>query len=106
MLSALLTGLLCSCQQETIRIIEPNETFSVTFYSKDGQIIDSQTIKYGSTVRKPVNPTKTGYTFKSWNYTDNNGNNVEYPFSLAVTQDLSLTAEYSANSYTINFEKN
>ena len=43
--------------------------FDVTFYSKGGSTVATQTIEEGKTATKPTAPTRKGYTFKGW-YTD------------------------------------
>ena len=43
--------------------------YTVTFNSNGGSSVASQTVKYGSSVQLPANPTLEGYNFAGW-YTD------------------------------------
>ena len=47
--------------------------------------------KYGATVTVSANPTKTGYTFDSWSP----------PLPAALTENVTYTANWTANTYTI-----
>lgn len=76
-------------------------SYTVSFDSDGGSSVASQTINYGYTATQPASPTKTGYTFAGWY----NGS-AEYDFSTAVTSNVTLTAQWSANSYTVTFESN
>ena len=42
------------------------DTWTVTFDSKGGSSVASQTVKDGETVAKPTNPTKENYKFVEW----------------------------------------
>lgn len=57
-----------------------------------------QYVERGSKLKRPSNPTKTGYTFIGWF----NGEN-EYDFDAPVTAPLKLTAKWVANTYTVDF---
>ena len=52
----------------------------------------------GDKVSEPEKPTKEGYTFKGW-YNVNN----EYVFSKPVVEDLTLTAKWEINKYSVIF---
>ncbi len=95
-----------SCSDDTTK----GENFSshtVTFDSDGGTEVPKQTVAYGKTASKPdYNPSKFGYTFLNWYYINSSQTEEEYPFSLAVTKDITITAKYSINSYTIYFDSN
>lgn len=76
--------------------------FTVTFDSNGGSSIFSQTVIEGSTVKKPENPTKEGYTFVSWQL-----NGKDYDFSTKVTSNLTLVAKWEKNEdvYSLKFTK-
>ena len=61
--------------------------YTVKFDVKGGTLIDSQTIKKGEKVVKPVNPTRAGYIFIEWRY-----NNVVFDFSTPIEDDVTLVA--------------
>ncbi len=67
-------------------------TFTIQFVDWDGTILKSETLEYGSTITAPANPTREGYTFTGW----------DKSFSIAYA-DLTITARYSMNSYTVQF---
>ncbi len=61
----------------------------------------SQQFNYNQTVSKPAtDPTKTGYTFKFWSA----DGTAEYAFNTPLTANITLTAVYQVNSYTITFD--
>lgn len=65
--------------------------FTVTFDSKGGSKIVSQTVLDGNKAAAPKkNPTKKGYLFGGWY----NGN-AKYNFNSAVTRNLTLTAKWT-----------
>ena len=72
--------------------------YTVTFNSNGGSNVSSQTINYNGKVTKPTNPTKTGHTFKEWQL---NGN--PYDFNAGVTSNITLTAVWNINQYTVTF---
>ena len=74
---------------------------TVTFNSDGGSAIDPQTIAYYGTVTQPTNPTKTGYTFKEWQY-----NGTTFDFSTNITADMTLDAVWTINSYNVTFNAN
>ena len=77
---------------------------TVSFEKNNGSAVDKQSVSYGSTVAKPSNPTRAGYTFKGW-YADQ-ALSKAYSFRSTVTQDLTLYAKWSEASYTVTFEPN
>ena len=76
-------------------------TYTITFNSDGGTSVQSQTVNSGSTVSKPSNPIKSGYTFVEWRL-----NGAAYNFSAPVNSNLNLVAFYRANTtttYTVTF---
>ena len=54
-----------------------------------------------------TNPTKTGYTFKGWSGTDLTGSdNKSVTIPAGSTGGRSYTANWTANTYTVTFDKN
>ena len=49
-------------------LTKPGETvsFTVTFDADNGSAVTTQTVTQGSTVQKPADPVKAGYTFTGW----------------------------------------
>ena len=86
----------------------PNPTgtpVTVTYdYGERGGIYAKQIVQAGEKAVKPDDPKVNGLTFGGW-YTDEDcidGN--EYNFTAPVTKDMTLTAKWTANSYTITFD--
>ena len=73
-----------------------SQAHRVKFDAKGGSSVDSQTPASGSTVTKPADPTREGYTFAGW-YTDE-ACTEEYDFSTAVTADVTLYAKWTKNA--------
>ena len=71
-------------------------TYTVTF-NTDGTET-KQTVAEGEKASKPTDPTKTGYTFAGWY----NGETA-FDFNTAITQNITLTAKWSAITYTITY---
>ena len=76
-------------------------THTVTFNSVGGSEVPSQTVKHGSKVDKPENPTREGYTFVGWYHGDD-----LWSFSKdKVKNSITLTARWRRNTTpTINFD--
>lgn len=71
---------------------------TVTFQSEGGSEVASQ-IRANTPADQPADPTKEGYTFIGWY----NGES-EWDFETPVTADLTLTAKWQVNQYTITFK--
>ena len=71
---------------------------TVTFQSEGGSEVASQ-IRANTPADQPADPTKEGYTFIGWY----NGES-EWNFETPVTADLTLTAKWQLNQYTITFD--
>lgn len=67
-------------------------TYTVTFVDWNGTVLKSETVNYGTAATAPTDPTREGYTFTGWSRTFNN-----------VTSNITVTAQYSINSYTVQF---
>ena len=72
--------------------------YTVTFQSEGGSEVASQ-IRANTPAAQPDNPTKEGHTFIGWY----NGES-EWDFEAPVTADLTLTAKWQLNRYTITFD--
>jgi uncharacterized repeat protein (TIGR02543 family) len=70
-------------------------TYTVIFQDWDNTILKTETVNHGSDATAPTDPTRTGYTFSGW---DNSFTNV--------TADITVTAQYTINTYTVTFDKN
>lgn len=73
-----------------------SQAHRVKFDTQGGSSIDNQTPASGSTVTKPADPTREGYTFAGW-YTDEACTKA-YDFATAVTADMTLYAKWVKNA--------
>lgn len=74
---------------------------TVTFLS-DGESAAPSQIRANTPADQPADPTKEGYTFIGW-YNGESEWDFETPVT-AVTADLTLTAKWQINRYTITFD--
>lgn len=72
--------------------------YTVTFQSEGGSEVASQ-IRANAPAARPADPTKEGYTFIGWYKGES-----EWDFETPVTPDLTLTAKWQLNQYTITFD--
>ena len=86
---------------DTTNTPEPNGTpVTVTYdYGERGGIYAEQIVQAGEKAIEPDVPSRQGYQFTDW-YLDD----TKYDFNTAVTKDMTLTAKWTANSYTITFD--
>lgn len=75
--------------------------YTVTFQSEGGSEVASQ-IRANAPAARPADPTKEGYTFIGW-YKGESEWDFETPVT-PVTPDLTLTAKWQLNQYTITFD--
>lgn len=73
-----------------------SQAHRVKFDARGGSSVNGQTPASGSTVTKPADPTREGYTFAGW-YTDEACTEA-YDFSVAVTADMTLYAKWVKNA--------
>ena len=78
--------------------IDDSATFAVTFITDGGSAVEEQKVVNGQKATKPE-CTKTGYTLEGWY----NGE-AKYEFDTPVTAELTLTAQWKINQYTITFD--
>ncbi|MBR3487090.1 MAG: InlB B-repeat-containing protein [Clostridia bacterium] len=66
--------------------------YTVTFVDWDGTEISTQEVEQGNAATAPADPIREGYTFTGWDVAFNN-----------VQSDLTVTAQYEINTYTVTF---
>ncbi|MBQ3520033.1 MAG: InlB B-repeat-containing protein, partial [Clostridia bacterium] len=66
--------------------------YTVEFVDHDNTVLKTEDVAYGSSATAPANPTREGYTFTGWDKAYNN-----------ITGDLTVTAQYKINTYTVTF---
>ena len=78
--------------------------YTVTFNSYGGTPVPpAQEVEYGLTATKPDAPTLKGYTFAFWYLGDDEQNATAYDFNTPVTENITLTAKWNINKYTVTF---
>ena len=78
----------------TAAYTEVANQYTITFDTAGGSSVAPITQAYGTAVRAPDNPTRTGYSFVNWN--------PEIPATMPA-EDITLLARWTANEYTISF---
>ena len=73
---------------------ENDRIYTISFDTGGGTAVDQITGTYNTAVTAPAAPTRTGYTFAGWD--------TEIPEKL--TEDLTITAKWTVNQYTITFD--
>lgn len=61
---------------------------------------ETQTVIGGQKIKKPDNPTRDGYTFEGWFYTDEDGKEMKWNFDDPLHQGIELKAKWKKNSET------
>ena len=69
--------------------------YTISFDTSGGSAVSSITQDFGSTVVKPLDPTKEGYTFTGWE--------PEIPDTIP-SSNITIKAKWSVNKYTISFD--
>ncbi len=89
----------CSGTDSDVPSVE--NTYQVSFNTGTyGSSVATQSIKEGSKVTKPANPTHSeGNDFVEWQY-----ENSPYDFSAEVKKDMELLAVWGNSSFTVTFE--
>ena len=72
--------------------------YTITFDTDGGSAVKSITQDYGTTIAKPTDPTKTGYTFAGW-YTDAACTNAwNFGSNMLADHDMTLYARWVRNA--------
>ena len=73
--------------------VEVKAPLKVNFVDYDGKLLSAQTVNYGESAVAPINaPERKGYTFNGWNQS-----------YAKITEDLTVTAQYTKKTYKVNF---
>ena len=79
--------------------------YTISFEENGGSTVADITQNYATTVTKPADPTKTGYTFSGW-FTDNGTFENEFTFDTMPLDGITLYAKWTPNNYKITFVEN
>ena len=84
--------------------VHVTEEYTVTFNAYGGfPTPDEQHVKSGEKAVLPVEPTLKGYTFAFWYLGEDEQNATAYDFNTPVTENITLTAKWNINKYTVTF---
>ncbi|MBQ3005272.1 MAG: InlB B-repeat-containing protein, partial [Clostridia bacterium] len=94
--------------QNAVNALAP-KTYTVTYDGNGGTgIPTNQTKTHGVALTlSTTKPTKTGYTFKSWN-TKSDGTGTTYASGASYTEnaDVTLYAQWTVKTYTVSYDAN
>ena len=77
------------------------KSFDVVFDTDNGSDEIVRKVEYLKPVEEPTAPSREGYTFKGWYKGDK-----EFDFSTPITDNITLTAKWEINEYTVKFDSN
>ena len=87
--------------------VHVTEEYTVTFNAYGGfPTPDEQHVKSGEKAVLPVAPTLKGYTFAFWYLGEDEQTATAYNFGTPVTENITLTAKWNINKYTVTFDSN
>lgn len=93
-----------SWQLKTQGRVHVTEEYTVTFNAYGGfPTPDEQHVKSGGKAVLPVEPTLKGYIFAFWYLGEDEQNATAYDFDTPVTENITLTAKWNINKYTVAF---
>ena len=72
-------------------------SYTITFDTAGGSAVAPITQNYGTAITAPTNPTREGYTFIGWD--------KAIPVTMPA-ENMTITAKWKVNSYTITFDTN
>ena len=85
-----------------------NDVFTVSFDSRGGSAVAAiENVESGSAIEAPAAPSRAGYAFGGWfksagDFTEGNAWSFEED---VVDADITLYAKWTANTYTVSFDK-
>ena len=86
---------------------DTHDTKTISFNAGGGSVDPaSKTVTYYSTYGTLPTPTRTGYTFTGWYTEKDGGSKVESDTTVSVSSGDTLYAHWTANQYTVTFDKN
>ena len=85
--------------------VHVTEEYTVTFNAYGGfPTPDEQHVKSGEKAVLPAEPTLKGHTFAFWYLGEDEENATAYDFNTPVTENITLTAKWNINKYTVTFD--
>ena len=81
--------------------IENSAVYTVSFDTDGGSAVAAQTILRGQKAAEPTACEKAGYNFADWYLGES-----RFDFDTAITENITLTAKWTANQYAITYDLN
>ena len=78
--------------------------YTISFDSNGGSELSSITQDYDTSISKPANPIREGYTFNAW-YIDSELTEI-YTFTTIPAENIIIYVKWDINQYTITFHTN
>lgn len=97
------TTLEAKTEGETLKLID-NPAYTVTFDSRGGSAVASQTVNAGSKATEPTEPTKTGHTFDGWFKDESFTTGWDFDAD-TVTAAVTLYAKWTAIAHTHDWDE-
>ena len=79
--------------------------FTVSFDVDGGEAMADAEVDYNTTLDKPADPVKFGYTFLNWYLDAEKTKTIDFA-SYKVTQNITLYADFEINVYNVTFDSN
>ena len=81
--------------------------YTINYVGNGGTPSEStQQVSFGDVVSSLATASRDGYTFVGWNTkVDGTGETISAPFTYNIANDLTLYAQYTANTYSVTFDK-
>jgi len=84
---------------------DDKKIYTITFNSNEGSAVSSQNVEEGAKVKKPDDPSRSGFTFSAW-YREAVLTN-EWNFNTdVVIANITLYAKWTQNMFTVTFNSN
>jgi uncharacterized repeat protein (TIGR02543 family) len=80
--------------------------YTVTFNSNGGSAVTVQTVDHGEKATEPQGVTRSGHLIAGWYRDDDTFQNQWYFATDTVTQNITLYAKWTINTYTVIFNSN
>jgi uncharacterized repeat protein (TIGR02543 family) len=82
----------------------PTAQYTLTFDSHGGSAVAAITADAGTAVSKPVDPSRSGYTFTGWFSAETGG--TLYPWPHALNADVTIHAQWTPLPYSVTYTLN
>ena len=90
---------------QTVEVVVDELPVYIVIYNSNNSQYAFQRVTAGSKAALPAAPKVEGYTFGGW-YTKQNGEGEQFTDTTAITGDITVYANLTANTYQINYNQN